>query len=173
MKNILIPGFLFLLAMNGLGQSQQTDTASAGASSYAKTVKLYVFPAKNQTAEQQSKDDADCYKWAVKESGYDPMNPTKVEAKKAEGGRSGEVVGGAARGAAAGVAIGAIAGDAGEGAAIGALAGGLAGRRARKAGNAQEQQKNNQAAAQQNAEMENSFKKAFSACLEGKGYTVK
>jgi len=41
------------------------------------------------------------------------------------------------------------------------------------AGDAQQQQKNNQAAAQQQTAMSDSFKKAFTVCLEGKGYTVK
>ena len=85
----------------------------------------------------------------------------------------GTAVVGAAKGAAAGAAIGAIAGDAGKGAAIGAVAGGLGGRRAKKAGDAQEAQKNQQAANQHNADMLNGFKKAFTVCLEGKGYTVK
>ena len=77
-----------------------------------------------------------------------------------------------ARGALAGVAIGAIAGDAGKGAAIGAVAGGLGGRRASRVGRSQQQQANNQAAGQAEADMMNSFKKAYSACLQGKGYTV-
>lgn len=181
MKIIIALACGILLTLNSSAQSQPaatpantpTTAPAASSMSFAKSAGLYVFPAKNQTAEQQSKDDGECYKWAVQQSGYDPMNPTKVEAKKADTAPSGEMVGGAARGAAAGVAIGAIAGDAGKGAAIGAVAGGLAGRRAKKVGDAQEQQKNNQSAAQQNADMVNSFKKAFTACLEGKGYTVK
>lgn len=147
--------------------------ASAQTTSFAKSLGLYVFPAKKQSAATQEKDDAACYKWAVKESGIDPLNPPKVEAAKVDTAPDGSAVVGAARGAAAGVAIGAIAGDAGKGAAIGAVVGGLAGRRAKKAGDAHQQQKNNEAAAQQNAAISESFKKAFSACLEGKGYTVK
>jgi uncharacterized protein YcfJ len=141
--------------------------------SFAKSAGLYVFPAKKQSAETQSKDETECYKWAVQQSNYDPMNPTKVEVKQVDKSADGSAVVGAAKGAAAGVAIGAIAGDAGKGAAIGAVAGGLAGRRAKKVGDAQEQQQNQQAATQQSAELLNNFKKAFTACLEAKGYTVK
>ena len=141
--------------------------------SFSKSLGLYVFPAKKQSAETQSKDETECYKWAVQQSNYDPMNPTKVEAKQVDKSADGSAVVGAAKGAAAGVAIGAIAGDAGKGAAIGAVAGGLAGRRAKKVGDAQEQQQNEQAAGQVSAEMKNSFNKAFSACMEAKGYTVK
>jgi uncharacterized membrane protein len=96
-----------------------------------------------------------------------------VEAAKVDTSPDGTAVVGAAKGAAAGVAIGAIAGDAGKGAAIGAVVGGLAGRRARRVGDAQEQEKNNEAATQQQTAMIDSFKKAYSACMEGKGYTVK
>ena len=70
-------------------------------------------------------------------------------------------------------AIGAIAGDAGKGAAIGAVAGGLRGRRAKVVGDEMEQQQNDAAAAAQEKEMMDNFKKAFTACMEGKGYTVK
>ncbi|MGB5461678.1 MAG: glycine zipper family protein, partial [Eudoraea sp.] len=87
-------------------------------------------------------------------------------------GPDGAAVGGAARGALAGVAIGAIAGDAGKGAAIGAASGAIAGHRASRIGRSRQQQANNQAAGQAEADMMNSFKKAYSACLQGKGYTV-
>jgi len=138
-----------------------------------KKMGMYVFPAKGQTAEQQSTDESDCYTWAVQQSGVDPLNPPKVEAAQVQTGPDGSAVRGSARGAAAGAAIGAIAGDAGKGAAIGAVAGALRGRRASRVGHAMEQEGNNMAAAQSEADMMNSFKKAYSACLEGKGYTVK
>jgi hypothetical protein len=161
---------ILLLISSLIGYSQAPTTPST---SFAKSMGLYVFPAKNQTKEMQAADDTECYKWAVEQSGVDPLNPTKVEAAQVETGPDGTAVRGAARGAAAGVAIGAIAGDAGKGAAIGAVAGGLAGRRAKRYGDAQQQEKNNQDAAKQEDAMTDSFKKAFSACLEGKGYTIK
>jgi hypothetical protein len=167
MKKIFFLQALFTLAILSVNAQAQTST------SLAKSVGLYVFPAKDQTPEQQAKDEDYCYKWAVQESGIDPKNPPKVDTAKADKGRNGEVVKGGAKGAAAGAAVGAIAGDAGKGAAIGAVAGGVAGRRARKAGDAKEEQKNVQAADNAKAEQINSFKKAFTVCLEGKGYTVK
>lgn len=138
-----------------------------------KKVGVYVFPANGQTTSQQSTDETACYQWAVQQSGVDPLNPPKVEAQQVEQGPDGSAVRGAARGAAGGAAIGAIAGDAGEGAAIGAIVGGLRGRRASKQAKAQQQAANNNAAAAYSADMINNFKKAYSACLEGKGYTVK
>ncbi|QJD09437.1 hypothetical protein MY04_06330 [Flammeovirga sp. MY04] len=118
-------------------------------------------------------DEMACYKWAMEQTGYDPINPTVVQADKADTSADGSAVKGAAGGAAAGAAIGAIAGDAGKGAAIGAVAGGLRGRRAKAYGDAVEQKQNNEAAAAQNQKMKDDFVKAFSACMEGKGYTVK
>ena len=138
-----------------------------------KKVGMYVFPAKGQSAEQLQKDESDCYTWAVQQSGVDPLSPPKVEAAQVNTGPDGSAVRGAAGGAAVGAAIGAICGDAGKGAAIGAVGGALRGRRASRMGHAVEQQANNQAATQTQEELMNSFKKAYSVCLEGKGYTVK
>jgi hypothetical protein len=167
MKKVLIGSMLLVFAA---GQSQ---TPPAPTTPFAKSLGIYVFPAKKQTPATQETDDTACYKWAVEQSGVDPLNPTKVEAAKVDTSPDGTAVVGAAKGAAAGVAIGAIAGDAGKGAAIGAVAGGLAGRRAKKTGDAQQQQKNNQAAAAEQTAMTDSFKKAYTVCMEGKGYTVK
>ena len=168
MKKIFA-GYMLLAAAVSVAQTP----AAAPQVSFAKSLGIYIFPAKNQDKATQDKDDADCYRWAVEQSGVDPLNPQKVEAAQVDTAPDGTAVVGAARGAAAGVAIGAIAGDAGKGAAIGAVVGGLAGRRAKVAGDAQQQQKNNQAAAQQQAAMTDSFKKAYTVCMEGKGYTVK
>ena len=131
----------------------------------AKGLGLYVFPSNDQGADQQEQDEITCYKWAKEQTGVDPINPPQIEAEQVDTSPDGSAVRGAAGGAAAGAAIGAIAGDAGKGAAIGAVAGGLRGRRAKKYGDAVEQDQANKAAAQQTEELMNNFKKAFSACL--------
>jgi hypothetical protein len=172
MKKLLFAS-IFIVYCFGAFNARAQGTQPAAGTSTSKSVGLYVFPAKQQTPEQQSKDESECYKWAVQQSGIDPANPPKVDTAKADKSRQGEVVKGGAKGAAAGAAIGAIAGDAGKGAAIGAVAGGVAGRRARKSGDAKEEQQNIQAADNKKADQMNNFKKAFSVCLEGKGYTVK
>ena len=134
---------------------------------------LYVFPAKGQSKEKQKADEFECYKWAMEQSGIDPLNLPKVEAAPVQSGPTGGAIKGGAKGAAAGVAIGAIAGDAGKGAAIGAVAGGLAGRRAGKQAQAQQNQQAQANVANTEKAMKESFIKGFSACLEGKGYTIK
>jgi hypothetical protein len=139
----------------------------------AKSLGLYIFPSNDQDAATQNTDEAACYSWAIEQSGYDPLNPTKVEAAPVDTGPDGSAVKGAAVGAAGGAAIGAIAGDAGKGAAIGAIVGGVRGRRASKQADASQAKNNEQAATNYNAALLADYKKAFSVCMEGKGYTIK
>lgn len=166
MKNIIKSIFVILLSI-GFG------TVYGQAGELSKGLGLYVFPGEGQDATQQEADEMECFKWAKDQTGYDPLNPTQVEAAAADTSLDGSAVAGAARGAAAGAAIGAIVGDAGKGAAIGATAGALRGRRARKYGDQKEQQANNQAADDANKKMEEDYKRAFSVCMEAKGYTIK
>ena len=148
-------------------------SASAQSAGIAKSLGVYVFPTKNQTTEQQNTDETACYTWAKEQTGYDPLNPPKVEAAAVDTSPDGSAVKGAAVGAAGGAAIGAIAGDTGKGAAIGAVVGGVRGRRAKKSNDAAQAQGNQQAAASHSAALLEDYKKAFSACMEGKGYTIK
>jgi hypothetical protein len=167
MKRIILPPLILLLVAFIHETQAQEET------SIAKGLGLYVFPSKGQDKDEQEQDEYKCYKWAKEQSGVVPMNPPEVKAAEVDRSVDGTAVRGAARGAAAGAAIGAISGDAGEGAAIGAILGGLRGRRAKVVGDKVEQQQNNQAAAAKEKELMTNFNKAFSACMEGKGYTVK
>ena len=151
----------------------------------AAALSVYAFPGNGQSSAQQSKDQAACYTWAVSTTGTDPFRASQQaqqqqqlaaqQAQAVQQGEQGAGVRGAAGGAAGGALIGAIAGDAGKGAAIGAAVG-FFGRRMRareREEEAEQQQSWQTQAAQQNygAQM-NSFKKAFSACLEAHKYTV-
>ncbi|WP_163516344.1 glycine zipper family protein [Gelidibacter japonicus] len=149
------------------------SVAQSAGEAVAKKIGVYVFPTKDQSSAQQEKDMSDCYTWAVQQSGYDPINPTKVQAKEVDQGPDGSAVKGAAGGALVGLAIGSISGDAGKGAAIGAVSGSVLGHRRGAMAKASEQNQANQQAANVNKNMEDGFKKAFEACLEGKNYTVK
>lgn len=143
------------------------------AQSISQSLGLYVFPAKDQNAATQEADETACFKWAKEQSGYDPMNPTVYKAAEVDRSADGSMVRGGARGAAGGAAIGAIAGDAGKGAAIGAVVGGVRGRRSKVVGDEMEQQANNQAASSATQAAAKDYNKAFTVCMEGKGYTVK
>ena len=162
-------------------------TVQAEGKSLSSTMEVYVFPKEGQDTSQQSKDEAECYEWAVGNAGVDPFDLSKqkqtdqqqaaAEQQAAKQTGQGSGAQGALRGAAAGALIGEIANDdASEGAAWGAAAGAIRGRRMGREAQAQAQQ---QAAAQAEQrerateeQMEN-FKKAFSVCLEAKDYMVK
>jgi len=141
---------------------------------------VIIYPAKGQSQDQMEKDKFECYSWAKNETGFDPMQiptatapPPKKEAPKGGAGR------GAVGGAAAGAVIGGIA-KGGKGAARGAVIGGgsgalIGGMRRENQRKQQEQERNQWEREQTNAYMQkrNSYNRAYSACLEGRGYTVK
>lgn len=149
------------------------DTSRMTYNQISQGMKLFVYPSKGQSKQQQKEDEFECYKWAVEQSGIDPLDLPKVAPAPVQSGPTGAGVVGAAKGAAAGAAIGAIAGDAGKGAAIGAIAGGLGGHRQGQHAQAQYNQQAQAKTAATEQEMKNTFVKAFSVCIEGKGYTIK
>jgi hypothetical protein len=139
------------------------------ASAYAAQEPI-VFPAKGQSSEQTEKDKYSCYSWAKGQTGFDPMQAPTATAPPPE--KKGGAVKGAAGGALVGVGIGAIAGNAGKGAAIGAASGGIVGgARKAKSNKAQEQYAQDQAAGYD--QKRTTYNRAWGACMEGKGYTVK
>jgi hypothetical protein len=138
---------------------------------------LIVFPAKGQSDDQMARDKSECYQWAQKQTGFDPMGtPGASTPPPQQGAQQGGVVRGGARGAAVGAVGGAIAGDAGKGAAIGAATGALLGgmrRRDQQRSQQQAQQQWEQQQAAQYNQNRNTYNRAFGVCLEAKGYTVK
>ena len=136
-----------------------------------------IYPNKGQSAEQLEKDKFECYTWAKGQTGFDPMQvPTATTAPPQEGAQQGGAVRGAAGGALVGVTAGAIAGDAGKGAAIGAASGALIGGMRRRNQQHQQQQAEQQWANEQAANyanQRNNYNRAYGACLEGRGYTVR
>ena len=179
------------------GATQPTPQQSTAPVSPAKSVGLFAFARNQQTADQQMKDENECFASAKQQSGIDPQAPPPAakteEQKKAEqqaaadnakqvkGGR----VKGAAKGAAGGAAIGAIADDeAGKGAAAGAVGGTMVGGAKQRRANKASKQQAAQATAQQQQQQEEqakaayqqgieTFKRPFSACMDARGYSIK
>jgi hypothetical protein len=169
---------------------------AAETASPAQNVNVYVFPKNKQSAEQQKKDETACYEQAEDQTGVDPKKPppkapTAAEqqaaanqaaqnAPQASGGRARN----AARGAAVGAVAGAVVGSPGAGAGVGAVAGTARGgarqrdenaqlqQQAATDATAQQQKEYSQAKAAYNKRMDN-FKRAFGACLDARGYSVK
>lgn len=134
---------------------------------------LFVYPAAGQSQEQQQKDEYECYAFAKSNSGFDPMQaPTATSAKPADTRSTG---GTTLRGAGLGAIVGGIADGsdgAKTGAAIGAASGLLFGG-ARNSNTRKEQQQWEQQQQQQYANNRNNYNRAFSACMEGREYSVR
>jgi hypothetical protein len=128
-----------------------------------------VYPAKGQTQQQQQRDQGECHSWSVQNTGIDPAQVASAPPPQTSSGPDGERARGAVRGAVGGAAIGAIAGDTGKGAGVGAVVGTMAGGRRSRQNQANTQ---SQGQAQQQAKID-TYYRAYGACLEGRGYTVK
>ncbi|HZF14312.1 MAG TPA: glycine zipper domain-containing protein [Steroidobacteraceae bacterium] len=170
-----------------LAQSPPPVSAPTGQKTLAATLGVYAFPGAGQDSSQQSKDETECYNWAVQNTGTDPFQAAKqADQQKQQAAQQqqqtaqatqGSGARGAVRGAATGALVGEIANnDAGNGAAWGAAAGAVHGRNKSRRANeqaAQQAAQQSQAADQNAAQSIDAFKKAFGACLEAKKYTVK
>jgi hypothetical protein len=138
---------------------------------------VYAYPVHGQTAQQQDRDHYECYVWAKEQTGFDPSAPNvppQARVRVAEGPPPGT---GTAVGAVTGAVIGAAISnpwDRGFGAIAGALIGGAIGSSAEAAG----AERSHEAAAVDRAQMRRieheaaDYRRALSACLEGRGYSV-
>src|SRR5204863_3404444 len=132
----------------------------------------YVYPAKGQTADQQKKDEYECYEWATQQSGFDPEKAAQQPAPPPQQQAAAPTGGGRARGAARGAAVGSVVGHVGDvdstdavraGAAVGAMKGG-AEQRHRRAAQQEAAAQQTQAATQQQQGGQANFQKARAAC---------
>jgi uncharacterized protein YcfJ len=187
MKLQNFPAACLGIAAFSVAWGQATVAPASGQRSLAATMNVYVFPSAGQAATQQSKDEGECYQWAVGNTGVDPFELDKqterqgqqTAAAKEQAGDAGKgsTRKGALRGAAVGALIGGIADDewgkgAAIGAGVGAVGGNVRGRQKDKAATAEVEAQSQQVKQVSQAQLEN-FKKAFSVCLEAKKYMVK
>jgi hypothetical protein len=145
-------------------------------------VMVYAYPQQGQSAEQQDRDHYECSIWATRQTGFSPSAPNVPPHDRVQ------VVGGPPPGS--GVAAGAVTGgiigavvsnprNAGAGLLIGALIGGALGAGAEASAHAQAQSEANatldarqRAQAAQIERHASDYRRALSACLEGRGYGV-
>lgn len=132
---------------------------------------LFVFANDGQSDEQMEKDKAECHYVAGQQTGYG-MTAPDPSSSASTGSKGGERVKGAAKGAALGAVIGEVADDkAGKGAAWGAAGGAFFGGRKKRKARKQQEQAQQQAEQEQVAVYEN-YKRAMTACLNSRGYSV-
>jgi hypothetical protein len=166
MKKVILMMLLLFLSLSLAGPAGAQDPI--------------VYPAKGQSEDQMEKDKYQCYSWAKGQTGFDPMKtPTTTSAPPAKekdvwgagktglaGGATGAVVGGLAKGNKGAVRGGLI------GAAGGALIGGMRSSDQRR----REEQKRKEwerKEVNQYAQSRHEYNRAFGACMEGRGYSVK
>ena len=152
-----------------------------GGSPRAPITQVYFYPKTGQTTEQQSRDHYECYNWAMKQTGFDPSQSSIPPEQRVRvvpmppPGHDTAVL------AITGAVLGAlIAGPrhAAGGALIGAAGGAIAGAasdssRQQTARQLEEAYSNRDRAL--DAQYEGralTFRRAMSACLEGRGYSV-
>jgi hypothetical protein len=163
-------------ALTACASAPATRTVAAPAPPVNLT-KVYFYPLQSQSADQQDRDRYECYHWAANQTGFDPsrrMAPgqpreTVVPARDpnaqvAAAGVTGAVIG----------AIAAGPGDTGKGALIGGVAGAMLGAVAANADaskpvRAAPRSRGSVRYEQDAAE----YRRAMSACLEGRGYSVR
>ena len=165
MRRLALPSVIALLAMG---------MTSAWAD------ELFVYPAKGQSKDQTEQDKYACYQFAKDETGFDPMSqPTTSSpppAKEKETWGTGQ---GAIGGALLGAGVGALAGGksgAGTGALIGGVGGGAIGHMRRSDQKRREETRYRdweQRETSRYARGRDSYERAYAACLEGRGYTVR
>lgn len=105
---------------------------------------VYSYPTRGQAPDQISRDRAECMLWAKDVTGFDPAASAGI----------GAIMGGLG-GAVLGALGGLIFGEAGRGAAIGALGGGVGG------------------GIYNYSKDKEGYERAYAACMQGRGYTVR
>jgi hypothetical protein len=143
---------------------------------------VFAYPQQGQSPEQMDRDRFDCHEWAVKQSNFDPSAPGTPPHDRVVVAAGPPPGTNTAIGAVTGAILGAvIAGPRNSG--FGAVAGGITGAAIGSTGdaaNAQAQQAQIQQARAQDAraaaaidQQAANYRRAISACLEGRGYSVK
>lgn len=154
-------------------------TASTRAAETLNATEVFVYPNKGQSAQQLDRDRYECYLWGVEQTGFDPSQPSlaphqRVEVVAAPPPGTDAVVG-AVTGAMIGAAVSRPR-DSAEGAVVGAVLGGILGGATSAARSEEIQKRYAERESDQLARLERQstdYRRALTACLEGRGYTVK
>jgi outer membrane lipoprotein SlyB len=141
--------------------------------------RVFSYPLRDQTAQQQDRDRFECFNWAVTQTGYDPSRqspPRQTREVVVPAQPSGSATfAGAVTGALVGAAVSSPR-NRGNGAVIGAIAGTALGAAADSAEQSAAQaaadaRRNNNTVSRSQGQAAD-FRRAMSACLEGRGYAV-
>ena len=153
----------------------------ASGSAPAPMQQLYFYPKNGQTMEKQSRDHYECYNWAVNQTGFEPGQSAIPQDQRVRVVPMPPPGYDTATFAIAGAVLGALFGGphySAQGAIVGGAAGAIAGAASDSARQESARQMNESYAArdrQREAQLNAKaldFRRAMSACMEGRGYSV-
>lgn len=178
-------GLLFVAGLSIVGcasTSAQQHASSAPAPTPPPVAQVYFYPTAGQSPAQQDRDRYECYLWAVKQTGFDPSQPQLSPHQRVEVVPMPAPGHDTAVGAVTGAVIGAAVSrphDALGGAVVGAAAGAIIGAASDTARQQQAEriqrtyeQRDAQRAASIEEQVQN-YRRAMTACLAGRGYSVR
>jgi hypothetical protein len=177
--SIITVGGIALLGCAPSGYVVQTQVADTPP---LPTTHVYFYPSQGQSKEQQDRDLYECYGWAVKQSGFDPGQAQLAPHQRIQVTPTAPPGSDTAAGAVGGAIVGSMMSsrhDQGFGLVFGAITGamlGAASDEARQQQAAQVQQQYDAKDAKRYARLEKQardYQRAMTACLEGRGYTVR
>jgi hypothetical protein len=138
---------------------------------------VIAYPSRGQSAEQLDRDRYECHRWATQQTGFDPAQVGSSAVPPGPPAQAPIPGSGLTVGAITGAVLGSIIaprGSEGGGAIVGAIAGGAVGAATENAERAQaERDQVVAASAVGGAERSGAYRRALTACLEGRGYSVK
>jgi len=170
---------LIVLILTACAPTSYYSASQDNVSSAPVDTEIYFYPLRGQSAALQDRDRFECYLWARRQTGFDPSLPDLAPHQRiqvvAQTPTGEETLAGAITGAALGAIIGAPH-SSGEGALFGAIAGAAF-------GSALEATRYERGLAESGridrlryAEIDHRarlYRRAMSACLEGRGYSVR
>ena len=178
----LLPLLILVMSLAACYPAPYREVSQGDRQPRAPITQVYFYPKQGQTAEQQSRDHYECYNWAIKQTGFDPSQSSIPSERRVKvvpmppAGHDMVVM------SIAGAVLGALIGGprhAGHGALIGAGSGAVVG----AVSDATRQQyaeqmeeaysRRDQALDSRYEGQARDFRRAMSACLEGRGYSVK
>ena len=175
-QSLFAPALVMVIVSVTLGACAAPATRTESVPVAPPQTQVYFYPAHAQSPEQQDRDRYECYRWAKKQTGFDPSDPQLAPHQRfavVAGPPPGQDV---AAGAITGAVIGSVVarpGHSAEGAAVGAIAGATMGAAAESA---RQQEVARTTKSRMNAQLEQqaaNYRRALTACLEGRGYSVR
>lgn len=183
LHRLSLPGLgLVILALTGCAPPVYSVRPSSEPPPPPPSTRIYFYPKHGQSAEQQRRDRYECYLWAVNKTHFDPAQANLAPHQRVEVEPAVPPGTDTATGAMTGAVVGSMMSgprDSGEGMVFGAIAGALLGHASDQARQQQAQQIQQQYNSRYDEryarvdEQARNYRRAMTACLEGRGYTVR